>query len=110
MTTPLRTRLHRARSTAAHAFAWSVGRTADHMSRLGDRLSDAAGRTGGGSAGVRRAVARCCDGSGNALILLSELVLREPRSGWQALPHPRRTGEALVVEDRCPRCQRSWTR
>lgn len=104
MTTPPRTRLDRARSAAAHAFAWSVGRTADHVGRLGDRL-DAAGPRGR----VQRAVARCCDGSGNALILLSELVLGEPRTGRQALPRPR-TGEDLVAEDRCPRCQRSWTR
>lgn len=108
MTTPLRNHFRRARSAAAHALAWSMGRTADHVSRLGDRVFDAAGdgpskqrptrespderRIHGGAC---RAAARCCDRGSNALILLSELLLREPRSGSPRTPPPRPSNEPV---------------
>ena len=112
MTTPLRTRFRRARRIAAHAVAWSVGRTADHVSRLGDRIFDAAAEGSPKNrptsddpgdrhfrGGVCRAVARCCDHGGNALIRLSELLLREPRSGWSRPPRPRGSGERIDDAD-----------
>lgn len=107
MTTPLRTRFRRARSAAAHALAWLVGRTADHVSRLGDRIFDAAAEGPSKDRctddpgdrrfhdGVCRAAARCCDHGGNALILLSEFLLREPRSGWAGPPHSRGANEKM---------------